>query len=239
VRRINAAGLALVRSFEGCRLVAYDDLDPDRVLRPGDRLRGTLTIGHGHTGPDVHIGQRITAEEAERLLAADLAEAERGVAALARPPLSDNAFAALVSLAFNIGLGSLGRSTLLRRLNAGDSLGAAAEFARWNKAGGRVLAGLTRRRAAEAALLLTPDVPPEALPGAPPTATPDGVTAQAATGQAAIGQALALGGSVAGGAVAVVAQAAGAGAGLPVWLVGLAAAAGLAVAAWLLWRRGR
>ena len=66
MRKTSAAGLALVREFEGCRLVAYDDLDPDRVLQRGDRLRGTLTIGHGHTGPDVFIGQRIEAEEAER-----------------------------------------------------------------------------------------------------------------------------------------------------------------------------
>jgi len=231
VRRINAAGLSLVRDFEGCRLVAYDDLDPDRVLRPGDRLRGTLTIGHGHTGPDVQIGQRITAEQAERLLAEDLGEAERGVAALARVPLAENEFAALVSLAFNIGLGSFGKSTLLRKLNAGDRLGAAAEFRRWNKAGGRALAGLSRRRAAEAALFLTPDTPPAA---AAPTASPDGVAAERGIGSAA-----AVGGSVAAGSATIIAQATEAGAALPAWLVATAALLGLAVAGWLIWRGRR
>jgi lysozyme len=181
VRKINAPGLALVREFEGCRLVAYDDLDPDRVLRKGDRLRGTLTIGHGHTGPDVVIGQRITAEAAARLLAADLGEAEQGVATTVRVPLSGNEFAALVSLAFNIGCRSFARSTLLRRLNAGDRLGAAAEFARWNRAGGKVLPGLVRRRAAEAALFLQAEGGTDraaAHPATKPTETPDGVAAE-------------------------------------------------------------
>jgi len=231
VRKINAAGLALVRAFEGCRLLAYDDLDPDRVLLPGDKLKGTLTIGHGHTGPDVRIGQRITATEAETLLAADLAEAERGVAALAGVPPGDNAFAALVSLAFNIGLGNFRRSTLLRRLNAGDRLGAAAEFARWNKAKGKVLAGLTRRRAAEAALFLAPEAPP-AIEA--PTATPDGVEPDPA-----LGRAIAVGGSIAAGSATVIDQAFRAGPALPLWVVLAAAGLGLAGAAFLLWRRWR
>jgi lysozyme len=231
VRKINAAGLALVRAFEGCRLLAYDDLDPDRALAPGDRLKGTLTIGHGHTGPEVFIGQRITAAEAEALLQADLAEAEQGVASLAALPLGDNAFAALVSLAFNIGLANFGRSTLLRKLNAGDRPGAAAQFARWNKAAGRVLAGLTRRRAAEAALFLAPDAPPAKDR---PTATPDGVSADPA-----LGKAIAAGGAVAAGSATVIDQAFRAGAGLPLWVVLAAGGLGLAAAALLLWRRWR
>lgn len=173
MRSINSAGLDLVKSFEGCRLVAYDDLDPNKVLQKGDKPRGTLTIGYGHTGPDVFIGQKITAEEAQALLEGDLDEAEGGVESLATVKLSDNEFAALVSLAFNIGLGNFGSSTLLRKLNAGDKLAASQEFARWNKSKGKVQAGLTRRRAAEAALFLTPDAQPTAA--GQPTQTPDGV----------------------------------------------------------------
>lgn len=236
MRRINAAGLALVQNFEGCRLLTYDDLDPDRVLQQGDRPRGTLTIGHGHTGPDVHIGQRISAEEARRLLEGDLDEAQQGVERLTRGlSLSDNAFAALVSLAFNIGLASFRRSSLLKRLLAGDRHGAAAEFARWNKAGGRVLPGLVRRRAAEAALFLEPDRP-AATADARPTATPDGVATTADNKQAAI----AVGGAVASGAIVVLREAqSSAAAGMPGWLWLAAGCVGLAVAACLIWKRSR
>lgn len=224
MRKINAAGLALVRDFEGCRLVAYDDLDPDRVLQRGDRLRGTLTIGHGHTGPDVCIGQRITAEDAARLLAADLAEAEQAVAAGVRVPLSDNEFAALVSLAFNIGRRSFTRSTLRRRLNAGDRLGAAAEFARWSKAGGEVLPGLVRRRAAEAALFLQAD-DAATRPAAQPTESPDGIAAQSKRSWPEIAMANA--------------PAVGAALGGVSWPVVLILVAGGLAAGWYLLRRSR
>lgn len=161
MRSINAIGFALIKEFEGCRLTAYDDLQPSRVLKKGDKLKGALTIGHGHTGPDVSIGQTITAGEAERLLKADLGTAEGGVERAVTVKINDNEFAALVSLAFNIGLANFRKSTLLQKLNAEDREGAAQEFARWNKAGGKVLAGLTRRRAAERGLFLTPVAPPE------------------------------------------------------------------------------
>ena len=176
-RKINQAGVALIESFEGLRLVAYDDLDPDRQLKPGDALKGTLTIGHGHTGPDVFIGQTITKTRAQELLLLDLQEAEAGVERAVKAPLNGNEFAALVSLAFNIGLGNFGKSTLLRKLNAGDRLGASAEFARWNKAGGKVLPGLVRRRAAEAQLFLEPET--ASIAPLPATETPDGVEAKA------------------------------------------------------------
>lgn len=177
MRSINSAGLKLIQEFEGCRLIPYDDLDPDRVLKPGDKLKGTLTVGYGHTGPDVKIGEAITQGRAENLLSDDLDEAEIGVEDLTVPPLSGNEFAALVSLAYNIGLGNFGKSTLLKKLNAGDKLGASQEFARWNKSKGKVLAGLTRRRAAEAALFLKPDDPQPAA--GKPTETPNGVEAKA------------------------------------------------------------
>lgn len=146
-RRINAAGAAIIKEFEGLRLTAY--------LCPA----GVWTIGWGHTGPDVKPGLVITHERAEELFADDLQEFEAGVARLA-PVASDNQFSALVSFAFNVGLDEdgdslaegLGDSTLLRKHNAGDFEGAAREFAKWNTAKGHVLPGLSRRRAMEAAL---------------------------------------------------------------------------------------
>jgi lysozyme len=138
-RRCNAEGIALIERFEGCSLKAY--------RCPA----GVLTIGFGHTGPDVTAALEITAARADELLRDDLTRFEHAVQQLASVA-SDNQFAALVSFAFNLGQENLRASTLLRKHNAGDFAGAAGEFARWNKAGGRVLAGLTARRAAEAAL---------------------------------------------------------------------------------------
>jgi lysozyme len=80
----------------------------------------------------------------------------RDVDSLVKVSLNDNQYAAIVSFAFNLGVGNLKQSTLLKKLNAGDFAGAANEFAKWNKAGGKVLAGLTRRRAAEAELFRRP-----------------------------------------------------------------------------------
>lgn len=232
-RSINAAGLALVKEFEGLRLLAYDDLAPNRKLKAGDRVVGTLTIGHGHTGPEVHIGQRITAIEAERLLREDLREAETAVSGALARPAGDNAFSAMVSLAFNIGGGRFARSSVCRRFNRGDTAGAAAAFALWNKAGGRVLPGLVRRRAAEAALFLKP----EAKTKRPPTESPDAVKPSAST-LAKVNAALA-------GATATVAPAVGFWreiemlvAGMPGWGKGLAVAGLAGVGLWLFLRPG-
>lgn len=145
-RTINRAGAELIQSFEGLRLTAYPD--------PGTG-GAPWTIGWGHTGPDVKPGLRITRSHAEVLFYSDLMKFEDGVNALA-PKAPDNQFAALVSFAYNLGLANLRKSTLLRKHNTGDHAGAAREFGRWNKASGRVLAGLTKRRAAEARLYLTP-----------------------------------------------------------------------------------
>lgn len=141
VRRINAAGIALIKEFEGLRLEAYKD------------AVGVWTIGYGSTGDHVKPGMDITEEQAEILLLGDLDRFERAVSVMA-PVATDNQFAAMVSLAFNVGEGEGGfkTSTLRRKHNEGDHEGAANEFARWNKAGGKILGGLTRRRAAEAAL---------------------------------------------------------------------------------------
>jgi lysozyme len=133
-------GLTLIRDAEGDRLAAY--------YCPA----GILTIGVGHTGPDVKHGMKITQAQSDALLAADLAKFEKAVARNVKVPLTQNQFDALVSFTYNLGEGNLRSSTLLKRVNAGDFTAAAAEFSKWDKAGGRVLAGLTKRRAAEAAL---------------------------------------------------------------------------------------
>ncbi|WP_263146032.1 lysozyme [Pseudomonas sp. RIT-PI-AD] len=133
---VNGAGIALIKQAEGLRLEAYRD------------TAGIWTIGYGHTA-SARAGLRIAAVTAEELLRRDLAEAERAINQLVRVPLNPNQFSALVCFVFNLGRRAFATSTLLRRLNAGDYPGAAEEFGRWNKAGGRILEGLVARRAAE------------------------------------------------------------------------------------------
>lgn len=111
---------------------------------------GVLTIGVGHTGPDVTKGMMITAERADELLAQDLEAAEQCVERCVEVPLTQEQFDSLCSFVFNVGCGAFMRSTLLRLLNDGDYDGARKQFFRWNKGGGQELVGLTRRRADEA-----------------------------------------------------------------------------------------
>lgn len=152
IDHINEDGLAIVKGFEGLELHAYQD------------SVGVWTIGYGHTAvagpPDVYAGQSITEAEAEAILRRDLEMFENGVRDLVQVSLNSNQFSALVVFSFNVGLGALADSTLLRKLNAGDYAGAANEFPRWVKAGGRTLAGLVRRREAEKALFLSQDYRP-------------------------------------------------------------------------------
>ena len=145
-----AAAVALVKHFEG--------LYPKAYLCPA----GVPTVGYGHTGPDVRLGMTITEAQAEQLLAADLAEAAAVVDKYVRAPLPENPRGALWSFVFNLGGGAFASSTLLQRLNLGDTAGAALEFGKWVKATvkdpetgekvKRTLPGLVTRRAAEAAL---------------------------------------------------------------------------------------
>ncbi|WP_228015419.1 lysozyme [Leptolyngbya ectocarpi] len=143
-RQTNSSGVNLIKSFEGLRLKAYQD------------AVGVWTIGYGTTR-GVKPGQEISQAQAEALLKTDLARFERDVSQAVRVPINDNQFAAIVSFTYNVGSGAMRSSTLLRKLNRRDIYGAANEFPRWNRAGGRILAGLTRRRNAERALFLGQD----------------------------------------------------------------------------------
>lgn len=145
--QISQRGLDLIKRFEGLKLTAY--------RCPA----GVLTIGYGSTGPHVKQGMIITEAEAEALLRNDVARFEDGVNHIVGP-CTQGQFDALVSFAFNLGLGALMSSTLLKRHKAGDFARAADAFLSWNKArgaGGKlaVLPGLTKRRAAERHLYLS------------------------------------------------------------------------------------
>ena len=142
MRQINQDGLNLIKQWEGLRLEAY--LCPAKVW----------TIGYGHTAT-AKKGMSISEAEAVNLLRGDLARFQRCVENSVTVPLNDNQFAALVCFAYNIGLNALSGSTLLRKLNEGDTKAAAEQFLRWNRAGGKEVSGLTRRRQAERKLFLT------------------------------------------------------------------------------------
>lgn len=119
---------------------------------------GVWTIGFGHTGTvdgkPITEGMTITAEKAEELLRGDLRRFEKGVLERVKVPLTQSQFDSITSLAFNIGLGAFGDSTVLKRLNAMDYSGAARAFGLWVKAKGMILEGLVRRRVAEIVLFM-------------------------------------------------------------------------------------
>lgn len=219
-RRVSIEALALIKRWEGLRLEAY--------RCDGD----VLTIGYGSTR-DVRAGQRITQVEAERRLLQDLAVFEAAIERLVRVPLTDGQHGALVSWMFNVGEGAAARSTLIRKLNRADYDAVPAELMRWNKVKGRVVPGLTNRRAAEAGLWARgSQVASNYVEPAPAAAT---VTeaATTGTGKAALGVGLA-------GVASTLAQAAPAvealGAVGPIVGVALVLTA---ATLFLLWRKGR
>ena len=132
----NKSGRSLTERFEGCRLSAYQD------------VRGIWTIGYGHTS-GVHEGMTCTQEQADRWLQQDTSFAAEAVNRLVHIQLTQDEFNALVDFVFNLGIGAFQRSTLLRFLNAGEFVAAAGQFSLWDRAGGKVVAGLLRRRIAE------------------------------------------------------------------------------------------
>lgn len=141
MRYSDEARHVLTEASEGRVLSAYPD--------PGTG-GAPWTIGYGHT-EGVKQGDICTDAQADAWLIGDLAFAEHAVNRLVTVPLSQHQFDALVDFTFNLGVSSLAKSTLLAKLNAGDYAGADAEFAKWVRGGGRVLPGLVKRRALEAA----------------------------------------------------------------------------------------
>jgi GH24 family phage-related lysozyme (muramidase) len=147
-RTANQVARCLIGRSEGLRLQAYKDSG------------GTWTIGWGATrvnGKPVTEGMVVTREQAAACFNHDIALVEAQVSSLVKVPLTDNMFGALVSFTFNLGAQALKTSTLLKKLNAKDYAGAAAEFERWVYAKKRVLAGLETRRRKEKQLFCTPD----------------------------------------------------------------------------------
>ena len=139
--KISAAGIRLIQDFEGFSKDRYAD------------SAGLPTIGYGHLiRPHENLPERITQAYATGLLRQDLNVAEACVNRLVQVDLTQAQYDALVSFTFNLGCGALSKSTLLKRLNAGDYHGAAREFLKWVYAGGRKIEGLMNRRVAERAM---------------------------------------------------------------------------------------
>ena len=133
-----------IKEFEGCKLKAYVDQG------------GILTIGYGYTGPEVTQGMTITQLAADSLLSDKLRILGVEVTKILTVPVTQNQFDALISLAYNIGIGNLRGSTLLKKLNNSDYKGAAEEFLKWHFVKAVPNEGLLKRREAEKALFLSP-----------------------------------------------------------------------------------
>ena len=136
--------LALLALDEGTRYTPYRD------------VVGVLTVCQGHTGPDIAPGKRYTKVECDALLAKDTTEHGRGVLACTKVPLNQNQYDAFVRFTFNVGVNAYCRSTLVKKLNAGDYVGACWALDKWVYAGGKKIQGLVNRRASERNQCLTP-----------------------------------------------------------------------------------
>lgn len=142
--KMTREGLALIKLFEGFKAKAYRC------------AAGMWTIGYGHTSvsgaPEVKAGMKVSREEASAILARDVERFAEGVRKVVAVTLTDQQFSALVSFAYNAGLGAFRSSSVLKAVNQGDQAAVPRRLSLWVKAGGRVLPGLVKRRAAEAAL---------------------------------------------------------------------------------------
>lgn len=179
MRKLNKAGEALIKQWEELILYPYDDADPPsrrKPIQPGDKVRGTLTAGWGHTGPDVKPGMTVTREMAQAWFVKDTATAANAIERLVKVELTDNQYGALVAFVLNIGEGAFAGSTLLRKLNAGNYSAVPTELMKWTKTtinGKKVDSrGLRNRRAAEAGLWVKGDFVASssvaAIPAKPP-----------------------------------------------------------------------
>ena len=141
---ISNKGIKLIKEFEGCRLKAYQD------------SVNVWTIGYGHT-EGVHEGMEISQHQADIMLGSDLVKYANYINEYVTVSLNPNQFDALTSWVYNLGPGNLKSSTMLKVLNEGNYDDVPFQIKRWNKAGGKVLKGLVRRREAEAELFATGD----------------------------------------------------------------------------------
>jgi GH24 family phage-related lysozyme (muramidase) len=254
-RRIGRKGLELIKSFEGFVPYVYDDLAPPVRGRycewDGGPVKGTLTIGYGHTDAARHPlkiaqGLRISEANALEILDVDLDECEEAVNALVAPPLTQGQFDALVSFAFNCGTGNLEK--LIVPLNRGDYDACRRKFDQFIRSRGKVLRGLQRRRAAEQALWddryedVMPPQEPVVHPAEVDPPQPKPMSRSTIGNGATVGGGLTIGGVIAtiwekfaeapGTVQAAVVQAAG----RPVFWFALAAAVAFA---FIWWRRKR
>ena len=230
--KTSSAGLRIIKEFEGFRAEAYKPIPSD-----------PWTIGYGFT-KGVKQGDTITRAEAEIRLRRELVEYERGVERATKGHATQPQFDALVSFAFNVGVAGMARSTVIKRHNEGDHQAAARAFGLWNRAGGRELPGLTRRRAAESALYLTPTraADPAVEPEDVPDPMPRAVEPERSMAESQITRA----GVIAGGsaAVATVAETARTVADVKTsadmmgeWLVPLLLVAVVGLCAYIVWQR--
>lgn len=177
--KVNQATVDLVKRFEGLRLKSYRD------------PVGIWTVGYGTTssagiGVSVGAGMEISEETAEKYLMDTLNKfGEQILSAFTRKP-TDNQYGAMLSLAYNIGVGAFKKSTCLRRFNAGDEDGAAEALTWFNKAGGKVLRGLVRRREAERELFMADNLVEAITPPADPERSPAGSSTLQATAATAV-----------------------------------------------------
>lgn len=139
---VSANGLNILKSFESCRLEAYQD------------AKGLWTIGYGHTD-DVHPGELLSQAAADELLQSDLKRLETQILSVLITQPTQNQFDAMISLSYNIGFYAFKKSTLLKLFNMNDMIGAGEEFLKWVKISGKNCAGLARRREAERKLFLS------------------------------------------------------------------------------------
>ena len=167
---VNDATIRLITEFEGFVPQWYPD--------PAHGWK-VPTVAYGHTdaaGEPFYANTKsktFTKTEGMEILRRDLGKYESAVNRTVKVPLNANQYGALVSFTYNLGEGNLAKSTLVKKLNAGDYAGSAKEFGKWNKAGGKVLAGLTRRREAERQLFLAPAPATSAQPTIPVPPAPD------------------------------------------------------------------
>lgn len=135
-----AIALTVISHFEGVRYEPYEDVG------------GLLTVCYGHTGKDIIPNKVYSKDECNELLESDFQRTKQQVDKLVKVPTDDYTKAALYSFAFNVGTGAFAKSTMLKKLNAGDQYGACEELKKWVYAGGKVWRGLVNRREAEAAI---------------------------------------------------------------------------------------